>query len=164
MSTTVSTGIYYNWYELWSVLSVLGKMPRWKLAIKIGCLYVPAIRVTHSTNFWRGCDYLGWLFCSATDICGYTIAQKYRATQQYQRKLGPTSSPNQASLAATEHLTPQDFIQDYFLQELKRVWKCISITYQYISVMWFSCSSFSQFIYHGCLLLSLLHWHWAPRV
>jgi hypothetical protein len=31
--------------------------------------------------------------------------------------------------------TPQDFIQDYFLQlELKRVCKCISITYQYISV------------------------------
>jgi hypothetical protein len=40
----------------------------------------------------------------------------------------------QASLAATEHLTPQDFIQNYFLQELKRVCKCISITYQYISV------------------------------
>jgi hypothetical protein len=95
----------------------LGKMPGWKLAIKIGCLYVPAVRGAHilvpralltcvrpsatrgsgqihnryHKNMVRkqypvlelanqmpvrqiaggGLRHLGWLFCSATDICGY---------------------------------------------------------------------------------------------
>jgi hypothetical protein len=146
-----------------------------------------------------GCDYLEWLFCSATDICGYTISTEIQGRNSIKENwdqlfvIFEPPSPNVHPCPVPGFFvcnrTPNTsrFHSRLFPARVKEKWeknvlkckcismkkymsKCISITYQYICVMWFtellnfSGSYFSQFIYHGCLLLSLLHWHWAPRV
>jgi hypothetical protein len=154
----MTVSIYCNWYELWSVLSsILSKSKTWEkcpgenwLSRLAVYMYRPSgVHIQQIAGGQLRLSGMTFLFCNrhlwvydSTETQGRATVSKKTGTNFLWFSNPPPlmCSPvqYQASLAATEHLTPQDFIQDYLLQELKRVFKCISITYQYISVMWFT--------------------------